>query len=329
MNASSGSHGSANLNEKISKELDLFFEYMKFEKGLADNSLNSYRSDLHRYAGFMESGGARGLNEISRAQVRVYFKSLFDTGLKQSSLARNFSAVRNLHRFLASRKLSEIDPTENLDRPKPTRKLPVVLSIEETERLIAAPDVKSELGVRDRAIIETLYATGIRVSELVSLKKRDLIKGDKLVKVLGKGSKERIVPINDAALDWIERYDAGVRSKLMNKHRGDKRLNASDVVFLNFRGGKLSRISVWRMLQRYSRDAGIKKHLHPHTLRHTFATHLLEGGADIRAVQEMLGHSDIGTTQIYLHLDRNYLREVLEKYHPRGNAPNLVKDEHA
>jgi len=286
---------------------------MKFEKGLSDNSLASYRNDLTRYAGFIETRGLTGLNEVSRAEVRNYFKSLFDLGLKQSSIARNFSAVKNLHKFLVFRKISEIDPTSNLDRPKPSKKLPVVLSREEIERLINAPNTKDKLGIRDRTIIETLYATGMRVSELVNLKKRDLIKSENVVRVFGKGSKERIVPIGDIALDWIGLYDADVRTELVRK-----RSTGNDFLFLNFRGGKISRISIWRMLQKYARDANIKKQIHPHTLRHTFATHLLEGGADIRAVQEMLGHSDIGTTQIYLHLDRNYLKEVIDRFHPRG-----------
>ncbi len=291
---------------------------MKFEKGLSDNSLLSYRTDLNRYSEFMQSLGKSGLNQVSRADVRSYFKTLFDLGLKQSSIARNFSAVRNLHGFLVFRKISETDPTANLDRPKPSRKLPVVLTQDEMERLILAPDVSSELGLRDRAIIETLYATGVRVSELVNLRKRDLIKSENVIRVLGKGSKERIVPIGDVALEWIERYDSALRSKPSRKRRAGAQAPVSDLVFLNFRGGKLSRISVWRMLRKYSGEADIRKEIHPHTLRHTFATHLLEGGADIRAVQEMLGHSDIGTTQIYLHLDRSYLKEVLDKFHPRG-----------
>jgi len=301
------------INKKTTNQLDLFFEFMKFEKGLSDNSLTSYRNDLNRYVGFVESHGLTGLNEVSRAEVRNYFKSLFDLGLKQSSIARNFSAVKNLHKFLMSRKISEIDPTANLDRPKPSKKLPVVLTKEEVDRLIKSPDINTELGIRDRTIIETLYATGTRVSELVHLKKRDLIKSENIIRVFGKGSKERIVPIGDIALEWIERYDSSVRPKLCQKQT-----NGNDFLFLNFRGGKLSRISVWRMLQKYARSANIKKQIHPHTLRHTFATHLLEGGADIRAVQEMLGHSDIGTTQIYLHLDRNYLKEVIDRFHPRG-----------
>jgi integrase/recombinase XerD len=301
------------LNKKISNQLDLFFEFMKFEKGLSDNSLASYHNDLNRYAGFVEAHGMTGLNEVSRSEVRNYFKSLFDLGLKQSSIARNFSAVKNLHRFLVFRKMSEVDPTTNLDRPKPSKKLPVVLNKEEIDRLINAPDVNDKFGIRDRAIIETLYATGIRVSELVNLKKRDLIKSENVVRVFGKGSKERIVPIGEIALEWIERYDSSVRNILMRN-----KLSGSDSLFLNFRGGRISRISIWRMLQKYARAAGIKKQIHPHTLRHTFATHLLEGGADIRAVQEMLGHSDIGTTQIYLHLDRNYLKEVIDRFHPRG-----------
>ncbi len=231
----------------------------------------------------------------------------------RNSIARNFSAVKNLHKFLVFRKISEIDPTANLDRPKPSKMLPVVLSTDEIERLIGSPDMNTELGTRDRAMIETLYATGMRVSELVNLKKRDLIKSENVVRVFGKGSKERIVPIGDIALECIERYDSSARPKLQKGKSG-----GNDFLFLNFRGGKLSRISVWRMLQKYGHSAGIKKQIHPHTLRHTFATHLLEGGADIRAVQEMLGHSDIGTTQIYLHLDRNYLREVIDRFHPRG-----------
>ncbi|HUI31581.1 MAG TPA: site-specific tyrosine recombinase XerD [Candidatus Acidoferrales bacterium] len=301
------------LNKKISNQLDLFFEFMKFEKGLSDNSIASYRNDLNRYAGYVETHGIIGLNEISRPEVRSYFKSLFDLGLKQSSIARNFSAVKNLHRFLVFRKISEIDPTTNLDRPKPSKRLPVVLNRAEIERLIKAPDTNEKLGIRDRAIIETLYATGMRVSELVNLKKRDLIKSENVLRVFGKGSKERIVPIGDIALQWIARYDSTVRNDLM-RHK----TNTGDFLFLNFRGGKISRISVWRFLQKYARDASIKKKIHPHTLRHTFATHLLEGGADIRAVQEMLGHSDIGTTQVYLHLDRNYLKAVLDRFHPRG-----------
>ncbi len=306
------------LTPKMSNQLDLFFEFIKFERGLSDNSLSSYRNDLKRYAGFMESRGKTGLNEVSRAEVRTYFRWLFDAGLRQSSIARNFSAVKNLHRFLVFRKMAEADPTANLDRPKPSKKLPVVLNGEEVGKLIQSPDTGSDLGVRDRAIIETLYATGVRVSELVNLKKRDLIKSENIIRVFGKGSKERIVPIGDIALEWIERYDSSVRSKLQKKAALAGKAGSHDFLFVNARGGKLSRISVWRMLQKYARAANIKQQIHPHTLRHTFATHLLEGGADIRAVQEMLGHSDIGTTQIYLHLDRNYLKEVLDKFHPRG-----------
>ncbi len=306
------------LNRKISNQLELFFEFMKFEKGLSDNSLSSYHNDLNQYAKFVEDCELTGFNEVSRDVVRKYLKGLFDGNLKQSSIARKFSAVRNLHHFLVFRKVSEIDPTANLDRPKPSKKLPVVLNRDEMERLIKAPDTTSELGIRDRAIIETLYATGVRVSELVNLKKRDLIKSENVIRVFGKGSKERIIPIGDIALDWIDRYDKAVRSGSARRQAAGARLPASDLIFMNSRGGKISRISIWRMLRKYSRAANIRKEIHPHTLRHTFATHLLEGGADIRAVQEMLGHSDIGTTQIYLHLDRSYLKEVLDKFHPRG-----------
>ncbi len=302
----------------MQNQLDLFFEFMKFEKGLSDNSLSSYANDLNRYADFMQARGVRGFNEVSRADVRGYFKILFDVGLRQSSIARNFSAVKNLHGFLVFRKMAEFDPTANLDRPKPSKKLPVVLSHDEMERLLNAPDTNTELGTRDRAIIETMYATGVRVSELVNLRKRDLIKSESVIRVFGKGSKERIVPIGSIALDWIDRYESLVREGQVTSRTRGRSAPASDLIFLNFRGGKISRVSIWRMLRKYSRQVNIKKEIHPHTLRHTFATHLLEGGADIRAVQEMLGHSDIGTTQIYLHLDRSYLRQVLDKFHPRG-----------
>ncbi len=305
-------------SRKIAGELDLFFEFMKFEKGLSDNSLLSYHVDLDQYAKFISGCCLSGFNEVSRDVVRRYLKTLFDNGLKQSSIARKLSAIRNLHRFLVYRKMAEIDPTANLDRPRTSKKLPVVLSRDEVVRLINAPDTSSVLGIRDRAIIETLYATGVRVSELVNLRKRDLIRSENVIRVFGKGSKERIIPIGDIALEWIDRSESAVRSKSPKKHTSRTEAPASDLVFLNSRGGKISRVSIWRMLKKYSREAAINKEIHPHTLRHTFATHLLEGGADIRAVQEMLGHSDIGTTQTYLHLDRSYLREVLDKFHPRG-----------
>lgn len=303
------------LTGKFESQLDLFFEFLKFEKGLSDNSLSSYRRDLERYTAHMVDSGKSGFDEITRNDIRKFLKSLFDVGLKQSSIARNFSSIKNLHKFLVSHKFSEIDPTTNLERPKPRRKLPDVLTQKEIQSLIESPNDNTPLGLRDRAILETLYATGTRVSELVNIKCKDLFLNENVLRIFGKGSKIRIVPISNIAIAWINKYKMHSRQKFIKKS-----LNYSDpeYLFLNARGGRLSRVSVWRIIQTYARNVGIKKKIHPHTIRHTFATHLLEGGADIRAVQELLGHSDIGTTQIYLHLDKSYLKNILEKYHPRG-----------
>ncbi|MGC8594497.1 MAG: site-specific tyrosine recombinase XerD [Candidatus Kryptoniota bacterium] len=302
-------------NVEFNSQLDLFFEFLKFEKGLSDNSLLSYQNDLKRYVDYLIHTGKSSFDEITRDDLRKFLKSLFDCGLKQSSIARSFSSVKNLHKFLISRKLSEIDPTINLERPKSQRKLPEVLTEKEIKNLIETPDIKTTVGLRDRAMLETLYATGIRVSELVNIRCRDLIANENVLRVFGKGSKGRIVPISDVAIKWINKYKTHSRQNFIKKVSGQP---DPEFLFLNNRGKKLSRISVWRMIQKYACGTGIEKKIHPHTIRHTFATHLLEGGADIRAVQEMLGHSDIGTTQIYLHLDKSYLKSILEKYHPRG-----------
>jgi|YelNatPaOPRAMG01_1025707.scaffolds.fasta_scaffold00087_38 integrase/recombinase XerD len=303
------------LNAKFDSQLDLFFEFLKFEKGLSDNSLLSYQSDLKRYIDHLADLGKSSFTEITRDDLRKFLKSLFESGLKQNSIARSFSSVKNLHKFLVSRNLSEVDPTINLERPKTLRKLPEVLTKKEIQDLIESPNVNTPTGLRDRAMLETLYATGTRVSELVNIKCRDLISNENILRIRGKGSKERIVPISDIAIEWINNYKINSRQNFI-------KINAShsdpEYLFLNTRGGKLSRVSVWRMIRAHAKNIGIEKKIHPHTIRHTFATHLLEGGADIRAVQEMLGHSDIGTTQIYLHLDKGYLKSVLEKYHPRG-----------
>jgi len=303
------------LNAKFDSQLDLFFEFLKFEKGLSDNSLLSYQSDLKRYIDHLADLGKSSFTEITRDDLRKFLKSLFESGLKQNSIARSFSSVKNLHKFLVSRNLSEVDPTINLERPKTQRKLPEVLTKKEIQDLIESPNVNTPTGLRDRAMLETLYATGTRVSELVNIKCRDLISNENILRIRGKGSKERIVPISDIAIEWINNYKINSRQNFI-------KINAShsdpEYLFLNTRGGKLSRVSVWRMIRAHAKNIGIEKKIHPHTIRHTFATHLLEGGADIRAVQEMLGHSDIGTTQIYLHLDKGYLKSVLEKYHPRG-----------
>jgi integrase/recombinase XerD len=216
------------------------------------------------------------------------------------------------YRFLVAEKAVDVDPTGRLDLPKLSRPLPDVLDPAEVEAILSQPDVSGPLGVRDRAILETLYATGIRVSELVSLRQSNVFPSEQFIRVTGKGSKERIVPIGRSALGWIERYRAGARAGLAGSRGG------ADALFLNARGTPISRMAVWTIVRNCTRKSGIGKEVHPHTFRHSFATHLLEGGADLRSVQEMLGHVNISTTQIYTHIDREYLREVHRTCHPRG-----------
>jgi integrase/recombinase XerD len=234
--------------------------------------------------------------------------------LEANSISRNFSSIKGFHEFLISEGITEHDPLANFDRPKLSKRLPSVLSIEEIDLILAQPDMESHYGIRDRAILEMMYATGLRVSEVVTIRNSNsnLLFDSGLIRVFGKGSKERVVPIGQSAIEYINLYLRESRIILRSKK------NSTDVLFLNHHGKKLSRASIWEMIKKYSKSADINKNVHPHTFRHSFATHLLEGGADLRAVQEMLGHSDISTTQIYTHIDREYLKEVHKSFHPRG-----------
>jgi integrase/recombinase XerD len=216
------------------------------------------------------------------------------------------------HKFLTREGTTKNDPTQNIDTPKHSKTLPEVLNQNEVDAILRQPDTSEHLGKRDRAILETMYATGMRVTELITLRQSNVYNQDEIVRIFGKGSKERLVPIGKSALEWINRYIQEVRGTLSKKGKG------LDVLFLNARGRPMSRMAVWNMVKTYTAKAGIKKEVHPHTFRHSFATHLLEGGADLRAVQEMLGHSDISTTQVYTHIDREYLKEVHRTFHPRG-----------
>jgi integrase/recombinase XerD len=224
--------------------------------------------------------------------------------------------VKGLHKFLIGEKKTRYDPTQNIELPKKGKHLPDVLSLEEINRILDAADPAAETATkfvwRDRAILETLYATGMRVSELTGLTQSNILEEQQLVRVFGKGSKERLVPIGEFALKWINEYKQRLRASLADGKR------SNDAVFLNHRGGPISRVSVWQIVTDYTRRAGIKKEIHPHTFRHSFATHLLEGGADLRSVQEMLGHADISTTQIYTHIDREHLKQQHRQFHPRA-----------
>lgn len=292
------------------KIINSFLGFLQLEKGLSENTIKSYRVDLARYIDFINELNKK-FPDLNESFLNKYVQRLIKGGLVASSINRNFSTIKCFHKYLLEEEISDVDPTENVDRPKLSKKLPEVLNIEEIDKLFEQPDLSSVSGYRDRAILETMYATGLRVSETVNLKFINLLFDMDIIRVIGKGSKERIVPIGKSAIYYIETYIREVRPKLLNNGN-------TDTLFLNRRGKKLTRAFIWDMLKKYSASAGIDKNVHPHTLRHSFATHLLEGGADLRAVQEMLGHSDISTTQIYTHIDREYLKEVHKTFHPRG-----------
>lgn len=308
------------LPPPLARDLRDYLHFLDLERGLAANTRASYRIDLERYLRWIAHLRVARIAEVKAFQIHQHIRELTSTGLAPSSIARTISAIRGLHRFLISEAGAAHpldDPTEHLDLPKQRRSLPSVLSFQDVTKMLEQPDVSTDLGVRDRAILETMYACGLRVSETVGLKQGDIWIDDEIVRVIGKGSKERIVPIGKSAREWIARYQREVRWKLAAKSAGTARATG-DAMFLNARGGALSRVAIWNIVKSAAAHAGIEVNVHPHTLRHSFATHLLEGGADLRAVQEMLGHADISTTQIYTHVDREYLKEVHRTFHPRG-----------
>jgi integrase/recombinase XerD len=293
-----------------------YLHYLQLEKNASKNTIASYSLDVKRYVGFLQRQRVGDLDRVTEAHMSKFMTSLRKDGLSPRSVTRTLSAIKSFHKFLMGDGIVRVNPVENIDRPKLPRSLPGVLSQPEVDAILnrpaGTPHDKRNLWLRDKAILETLYATGMRVSELISLKQSNLLTEEGLVRVFGKGSKERIVPIGGSALRWIARYQQEVRSLLQ------KRGKSQDALFLNVRGSAMTRMSIWNIVQEYRSKAGITKDVHPHTFRHSFATHLLEGGADLRAVQEMLGHSDISTTQIYTHIDREYLKEVHRTFHPRG-----------
>ena len=294
----------------ISDHLKSFIDHLQIERQVSKNTVDAYQRDLVRYISFLEERRLTDVGSISHRDVFAFLEMLHELTLSAASVSRNLSAVRAFHRFLIGEDVTKVDPTENIVVPKPWMKLPEVLSPAEMEIILEQPDTSTETGLRDRAMLEVAYATGVRVSELVALKTVDIFWRDEFIRVFGKGSKERLVPIGKIALEWIKAYIEGPRVRLAAFGLG------GDLIFLNRFGKRLSRQSVWIHLKRYAMTAGVKKIIGPHTIRHSFATHLVEGGADVRAVQEMLGHADIITTQIYTHLDRDYLKEVHHKYHP-------------
>jgi integrase/recombinase XerD len=290
-----------------------FQDYLTFERGLSDRTLAAYARDLTRWARFLEERGVGSPEAVTPGDLREWVFGLKDAGLAPTSIRRAQSAVRTYYAFLLAEGSVQADPTERLESPKLGRRLPDFLSREEVLALLDAPDPGAALHWRDRAILELLYATGMRVSELAELPLSALDLDEGFLTVFGKGGKERLVPVGEPALRALVRYLRDVRPELdRGRGRGKGR------VFLNARGAPLSRVAVWTLVKESARRAGITRKVSPHTLRHTFATHLLEGGADLAAVQELLGHADIATTQIYTHVDREYLRDVHRRFHPRG-----------
>jgi integrase/recombinase XerD len=291
--------------------VDEFLDYLRAEKNVAKNTVDSYAFDLQRYVRFLAEEDLGTPAQVSGHHVRALLTELVRTGYASASVARQLSAIRMFHRYLCGEQYCQSDPTFAISLPRLAQKLPTVLTIHEVERLLAQPQASTPLGLRDRALLEFAYATGTRVSEIIGLKLSDLFLDERFVRIFGKGSKERLVPIGDVAVQWVQRYMETVRPALARGRR------TQEVVFLNARGGKLSRMGFWKILRRYLDQIKLAKQASPHTLRHSFATHLLEGGADLRAVQEMLGHANLTTTQIYTHLDRSYLKEVHRQFHPR------------
>ena len=290
-----------------------FMDFLALERGLRPRTLEAYRSDIGRFVTHIDRLGISDLEKTGPEVLHAYTAQLRDLGLAATSIRRAHSALRAYFGFLVTEGIVGEDPTGRLDRPVATKKLPEFLSQDEASRVVEAVDPESPVYWRDRAVLELLYATGMRVSELTGLSLGDLDAEDGSCLVFGKGGKERLVPVGALALDVAGRYLAAVRPRL---DRG----KGGGTVFLNQRGTPLSRMSVWTIVSRAAARAGIERRISPHTLRHSCATHLLEGGADLAAVQELLGHADISTTQVYTHLDREYLRATHRRYHPRSDG---------
>lgn len=288
-----------------------FCDHLAFERGLSPRTVDAYRRDVERLIGYLEARGVQRIADASAGDLRAFVYHLKDLGLEASSIRRNLSAIRTFYGFLLAEGRVVADPTERVELPRAWRRLPGVLARDEVARLLDSPDPAEPLFWRDKAMLEFAYASGVRVSELTSLRVRDVDIMEGMATVLGKGSKERIVPVGRSALRALVMYLREIRPRLVS---GD----AEGAVFLNHRGRPLSRMGVWTIVRRHVDRAGLRKRVTPHTLRHSFATHLLEGGADLAAVQEMLGHADIATTQIYTHVDREYLRDVHRRFHPRA-----------
>lgn len=298
------------------EELKRYLQFIKLEKSLSENSVSSYKNDLERYLKFVANDlQIQNLGGVTLQHIEKYLEELSAMDLSVSSIARNISSIRGFHEFAVVEGITEANPAELVELPKKAQKLPEVLNPEEVSAIIDIPNRESEAGIRNAAILETLYATGMRVSELVNLELDNLFFEIGFIRVVGKGNKERLVPVGEVAQSALEHYIEVVRPQFQSDKNPQK---AKNKVFLSQRGNPLSRMSIWNIVNDAAERAGIEKNVYPHIFRHSFATHLLEGGADLRAVQEMLGHSSIITTEIYTHVDRSLLHQVHKEFHPRA-----------
>lgn len=292
-------------------EVEDFFHYLQIERGLAENTMISYRRDLNQYVTYItKEKGITKWNEVTRGDILSFLYHLNDQGKSPATISRTISTIRAFHQFLIREKIVQADASLHIETPKLDRMLPEVLTAKEIDRLLSIEDT-SVLAIRNKAMLELLYATGLRVTELVTLKVSDLHLTMGFVRVFGKGSKERIVPLGEMAKDQIEVYLETSRPLLVKNQ-------AEQMLFVNHHGRPLSRQGFWKIIKQVARDTGLTKEITPHMLRHSFATHLLENGADLRAVQEMLGHSDISTTQIYTHITKTRLKDMYDQFHPRA-----------
>ncbi|WP_404428436.1 site-specific tyrosine recombinase XerD [Sutcliffiella horikoshii] len=293
-------------------QLKDFIHFLVVEKGLASNTVVSYERDLKSYLLYVSKvEEISSLDAVSRSTIIQFLKFLTENGKSSKTIARHIASIRSFHQFLLREKVTTQDPTVHIDRPKQEQKLPQVMSVEEVQALLDSPDTSKVFGMRDKAMLELLYATGMRVSELISLNLSDVHLTMGFVRCVGKGNKERIIPLGTMAQNAITTYIEESRSQLIKK-------KTTDALFVNLYGNRLTRQGFWKILKKLTKEAGIAKELTPHTLRHSFATHLLENGADLRAVQEMLGHADISTTQIYTHVTKTRMKDVYSMFHPRA-----------
>lgn len=296
----------------MKSHLQPFMQYLSEDKGLSPSTLESYGRDISQFMDFAEERGLALPEEIKRSHIMLYLAAQRGAGRAAATVNRNTVSLRAFFHYLLKERLIGQDPTLDMDKIKPSSKPPMILSVEEMERLLDAPGEDTPSGKRDKAMLELLYATGIRVSELISLNVEDVHTDLKYVRCTGSSGKERIVPMGAMAAECVARYTAGMRDKLLRGHTEESAL------FLNSLGGRLTRQGFWKIIKKYAREAQIEQDITPHTLRHSFAAHLLEGGADLRSVQQMLGHSDISTTQIYSGIARKNMKEVYETHHPRA-----------